>query len=160
MIEQFAMLTQDEKKLMFDAIPLISLLIAYADGNMDEKERTWAEKITQIRSYSNHESLTEYYEKVGQNFQDKLDQMINNLPQDNEHRLAEISEKLSGLNAIFPKLDHVYAWRFYESLISFAKHVAKSSGGFLGWSSIGSAEKKYISLDMINPIVLQEETED
>ncbi len=157
---QFEMLTQDEKELMLDAIPLITLLIAYADGEMDDKERTWAEKITNIRSYSNHDSLTGYYEKVGKNYQEKLDHMLATLPKDNEQRLTEISERLSRLNSVLPKLDQVFAWRFYTSLVSFAKHVAKSHGGFLGWSSIGSEEKKYIGLNMIEEVVLEETPED
>jgi hypothetical protein len=86
--------------------------------------------------------------------------MLATLPKDNEQRLAEISKRLSGLNSILPKLDQVFAWRFYQSLVSFAKHVAKSSGGFLGWSSIGSAEKKLIGLDMIEEVILEEEPEE
>jgi hypothetical protein len=160
MIPQFDALNQDEKELMFEAIPLITLLIAYADGEMDDEERTWAEKITHIRSYANHETLQEFYERVGDHYQEKLDQMLESLPKDNEQRLTEISERLSGLNSILPKLDQVFAWRFYQDLISFAKHVAKASGGFLGWSSISKAEDELIGLDMINPIVLEAEPED
>ena len=160
MIPQFEALTSDEKELMFDAIPLITLLIAFADGEMDDKERSWSEKITEIRSYSSHETLIEYYEVVGRNYQEKLDQMLSDLPDDNEKRMKEISNKLSGLNEILPKIDQVFAWRFYESLLTFASHVAKASGGFLGWSSVSKAEEEVIGLDMINPVVLEEEPED
>ena len=69
MIPQFAVLTSDEKELMHDAIPLITLFIAFADGEMDDQERTWAEKITEIRSYSAHDTLLNYYEEVGINLQ-------------------------------------------------------------------------------------------
>jgi len=160
MIPQFEALNQDEKELMFDAIPLITLLIAYADGEMDVEERTWSEKITHIRAYSNHESLMEYYEKVGDHYQEKLDHMLETLPKDNDQRLAEVGKRLTGLNNILPKLDQVFAWRYYTSLLSFAKHVAKASGGFLGWSSISAEEEKLIGLDMINPVIIEEEPED
>ncbi len=159
MIQQFETLNQDDQTLMFDTIPLITLLIAFADGKMDEEERSWSEKITEIRTYSNHESLIEYYEKVGDHFQEKLDQMLESLPKDNDQRMAEISKRLGGLNSVLPKLDQVFAWRFYQDMISFAKHVAKASGGFLGWSSISKSEEGVIGLDMIQPVVLEEEPE-
>jgi hypothetical protein len=160
MIPQFEMLTQDEKELMYDVIPLITLLIAFADGEMDDNERSWAEKITEIRTYSAHETLIEYYQTVGVESQEKLNILLKSLPEDNEQRLAEISKKLAGLNAILPKLDQVFAWRYYNDLLSFAKHIAKASGGFLGWSSISKAEEEVIGLNMINPVVLEEEPED
>ncbi len=160
MLEQLESLNSDEKALLYNAIPLITLLVAYADGEMDDEERTWAEKITEIRSYSYHETLQEYYENVGENYQDKLDQILKTLPENNEERLAEISKRLEGLNEILSKLDQVFAWRYYKGLLSFAKHVAKASGGFLGWSSISSPEKKLLGLEMIAPIVLEEEPEE
>jgi len=160
MITELEALNKEEQTLMLNTIPLITLLIAYADGELDEQERTWSEKITEIRSYSNHESLIEYYEKVGDHYQDKLDHMIETLPKDNDQRMAEISKRLSGLNSVLPKLDQVFAWRFYQGLLSFAKHVAKASGGFLGWSSISSSEEKVMGLEMINPIVLEEKPEE
>lgn len=160
MIQQFEALNSEERELMFESIPLVTLLIAYADGKMDDEERSWAEKLTNIRSYSYHESLQEYYEKVGTHYQEKLDQLLTTLPEDNEQRMATISKKLAALNTVLPKLDEVFAWRYYQSLLSFAKHVAKASGGFLGWASISAAEKEVIGLEMINPIVLEEEPED
>ena len=160
MILQFEALNQEEIGQMYDAIPLITLLIAYADGEMDDTERSWSEKITEIRGYSSHETLLDYYEKAGEQFQEKLDSMLSSLPEDNEKRLAEISNRLSGLNTIFPKLDQVFAWRLYEGLVSYASHVAKASGGFLGWASISKAEAEVVGLDMIKPIVLAEEPED
>jgi len=160
MIKQFEVLNQDEQQLAIDAIPLITLLIAFADGEMDDKERSWSEKIAEIRTYSGHESLYEYYEKVDDHYQEKLDKLLASLPEDNDQRLAEISKKLSGLNPIISKLETVFAWRYYNSLVSFAEHVAKASGGFLGWASINKEEQALIGLDMINPVVLEEEPED
>lgn len=160
MIPQFEALTHKEQELMLDAVPLITLLIAYADGEMDDNERNLAEKIANVRSYSHHESLQAYYEKVGENYQEKLDRILKTLPEDNAQRLAEISKRLSGLNAILPKLEQVFAWRFYHGLLSFAKHVAKASGGFLGWASINKDEEQLMGLDMITPVVIEEEPED
>ena len=160
MIPQFQYLNQTEKSKMYDAIPLITILIACADGDLTHKERTWAEKITKIRSYSYHESLREYYLNVGKSYQEKLDYFLEKFPLNVDRRTAIISTELEDLNPILMKLDQVFAWRFYESLLSFAKHVARSSGGFLGWSSINEAERKLIGLEMINPIKLRDKTEE
>ena len=160
MIPQFQHLSPTEKESMYDAIPLITILIACADGELTHEERNWSEKITKIRSYSYHESLQEYYLNVGKNYQQKLDYFLEKLPLNIERRTAIISEDLSKLNNILPKLDQVFAWRYYQGLLSFAKHVARSSGGFLGWSSINEAERKLIGLDMIKPIELKDVTEE
>ena len=158
MIPQFEHLNAIEKEAMHNAIPLITILIACADGELTHRERSWSEKITRIRSYSYHDSLREYYLNVGKDYQEKLDYYLEKLPLNVDRRTEVISEKLDKLNAILPKLDEVFAWRYYNSLLSFAKHVARSTGGFFGWSSINEAERKLIGLDMIKPIELKEKT--
>ncbi len=160
MIPQFEHLNETEKELMYDAIPLITILIACADGELTNRERSWSEKITRIRSYSYHESLREFYMNVGKNYQEKLDSFLEELPLNVDRRTAIISEKLRTLNAILPKLEEVFAWRYYKGLLSFAKHVAKSSGGFLGWSAINESERKLLGLDMIKPVNLTQKTEE
>lgn len=160
MIPQFEHLNSTEKELMYDAIPLITILIACADGELTHQERSWAEKITRIRSYSYHESLREFYLNVGKNYQEKLDYFLLKYPLSVERRTSMITKELSKLNAILPKLEEVFAWRYYTSLLSFAKHVARSTGGFWGWSAINDAERKLLGLDMINPILLQVKPEE
>ena len=152
MISQFENLNAEEVQLMYDAVPLVTILIAGADGNIDADETAWAKKLTDIRSYSYHESLREYYENVGAQFSDKLADYNNNLPADVAPRTEAITSKLSGLNDILPKLEQSFAFRYYESLTSFAKHVAKSSGGFLGFASISKEEANLMGLSMITPI--------
>jgi hypothetical protein len=160
MIPQFEHLSSKEKELMYDAVPLITILIGYADGELSHQERIWPEKITKIRGYSYHESLQEFYTNVGENYQEKIDEFLEKLPLNAERRTSTISDYLSQLNDVLPKLEEVFAWRYYKSLLSFAKHVARSDGGFLGWSAISEAERKYIGLDMINPIELNVKSEE
>jgi hypothetical protein len=60
---------------------------------------------------------------------------------------------LAKLNQTFPKIhDRESAVGLYESFISFARHVARASGGFLSWGTINVHEKKLMSLDMIQPV--------
>ena len=51
MLEHFSNLNEDETKQLLDALPLITVLIAGADGNFEKDEMDWAEKVTHIRSY-------------------------------------------------------------------------------------------------------------
>jgi tellurite resistance protein len=51
MSEYFKPLSENEKSELSDALALITVLIAGADGNFEKEELEWAEKVTHIRSY-------------------------------------------------------------------------------------------------------------
>ena len=68
-----------------------------------------------------------------------------------------IGERLEKLNEILAKLPQDLGANLYKSFISFASHVAKSSGGVLGFFSVSEAEKSVIDLTMIAPIEFPEE---
>jgi len=160
MIPQFEGLSEGQVELLYDAIPLITVYIAGADGKIDQEEKEWAEKVTKIRSYAYHESLQEFYTNLGAVYAGRLDHYISSLPSDVEKRTIAIGEKLSQLNSVLAKLDVNFAARYYKGLVTFAEHVAKASGGFLGFGSISRAEDKLIGLDMINAIELEEGEEE
>jgi hypothetical protein len=153
MIEQFKGISDSDYDRLKSAVPLITVLIAGADGTIDRKEKEWAEKVTNIRSYSLPEGLKDFYLEVGEDFQERLDGFIDRYAGDTETRNAMISEELAKLNDIFKKIkDREAAIALYESFISFARHVARASGGFLSWGTINVHEKKLMSLDMIQPV--------
>ncbi len=159
----FSALNQEQYSELKEALGLITVLIAGADGKIDEHELNWAEKLTSIRSYAEPEELNEFYESIEGNFSEKLDQLIKELPKDVDKRQEILAERLSSLNDILPLLDNETAYSLYESFLSFAKHIAKASGGFLRIGSISASEKKWLSLPMIQPIhreALPEEDED
>ncbi len=145
-------LSSEELQTLTDAIPYITVLIAGADGNIDQEEKEWANKLTHIRSYASEEMLREYYEKVGETFSDRLTHFINTLPQDVTARTAAISTELEKVNPILAGLENAYAHRMYTNFVSFAEHVAKSSGGFLRFGSVSKEEKAVMGLNMITPI--------
>ena len=153
MINQFKGISQDEFDILKESISLITVLIAGADGTIDSKEKAWAEKVTNIRSYALPDGLKEFYLEVGENFTERLDHNIEEYSGETELRNKNISAKLEALNAILAKIDdREVAIAFYDSLLSFAKHVARASGGFLSWGSINPHEKKLLGLDMIHPV--------
>jgi hypothetical protein len=160
MIPQFEGLTEAEKKLMYDSIPLIAVYIAGADGKIDKSEIEWAGKITKIRSFSYHEDLKGFYADLSETYSVKLEGFIASLPNEVDARTVAIEEKLAGINAILAKLDINFAARFYKTLLSFAKHVAKASGGIFGFGSISRSEEALLGLDFINPVVVDEVEEE
>lgn len=149
MPKELVSLPAEEQQLMLDAIPYITLLIAGADGNIKTDETAWGEKIIGIRSYSHDALLIPYYKKVEENYAERIKSLLAALPFDTAERETAIIAELAKLNAVLPKLDHFYAALFYESLKSFARHVAESSGGFLGMMSVSKAERRLIDLPMI-----------
>ena len=160
MLENFTGIDEAEKKQLIDAIPQITVLIAGADGMIDTAETAWAQKLTKIRSYANEELLHEYYEIVGKTFMDDLNALILALPKGVDERTNILADKMSSLNDILPKLPNKIGATLYSSFTSFAKHVAEASGGFMRMWSVSGAEKKLMSLPMLEPIELIEEEEE
>jgi hypothetical protein len=160
MIDFFPKFNEQQVELLVDAIPLITILIAGADGNIDEDEKEWANKLTKIRTYANPDLLQEYYKKVGEVYAARMEELIQSLPKDVDARSMAISEKLAALNPLLAKLEQHEGHLLYNSFITFAEHVAKSSGGFLRIGSISKAEAKWMELPMITPIAEPEDTEE
>jgi hypothetical protein len=160
MIEKFAHLSEQEFEKLKSAISEITVLIAGADGHIDKEETSWAKKITEIRSYKMHADLLPYYQEVGKTFANDLERLIAELPQDTEDRQTKLVGSLTDLNTVLGRLDQNTGAKLYTSFQSFAKHVAKASGGFLGFLTIDAAEKELIELPMITPIVAIQEDEE
>ncbi len=156
MVKEIAVLTAEEREIVMDAVALVTLLVAGADGKIDARETEWASKLTKIRGYKEKVELKPLYREIGETFEDTLNDYLEKLPDDLTEMQRLISEKLAKLNTILPKIDSWYAQLYYESLLSFAKHVAEASGGILGFMSIDAKEKQIISLPMIDPIEFPE----
>lgn len=159
MTEYFSVLSDAEYKQLKDAISLVTLYIAEADGVIEENETKWAEKVTKIRSYNLPPELSTFYKEVGEDFHDVLEGYRSSLPTGHEEKMETIEGKLRDLNPILAKVDPKLGAEMYNSLKSFAKHVAKASGGFLGFFSIGPAEAELMQLPMIDPIEYTPEEE-
>lgn len=138
------------------AIAQITVLIAGADGHIDSKELSWAEKITEIRSYNLPDNLGNFYKEVGKDFHDKVEQLIAKLPSGVEERTHALTESLLAVNGVLAKLPVREAAELYQSYLSFAKHVAKASGGFLGFFRVTYEESHLMDLPMIAPVYYHE----
>ena len=150
MIHEFKNLSRDESNTMLIAPASITLLIAGAEGDIEQKEVDWGKKIAHFRA-NEHSILQNYYQEVDKNFNETLKDLIEKLPADVNERTSKINRELSKLNDILPKLDPEFAKEFYKSLLSLSKQVAQASGGIWGYGSISPEEKKLMNLEVINP---------
>ena len=157
MISGFEKLSESQFQVTKEAIAWITVLIAGADGNIGEEETKWAAKVTKIRGYSNPNDLTPFYEAVGVDFSAQLKDLISKVPKDTKTRQELLSRKIEQLNQILPLLENNLGHFLLASYRSFAKHVAKASGGFLGFFSVGTEESKLIDLPMLNDIPFEED---
>ncbi len=148
----FSQISEIEYQELKDAFAHITLYIAGADGSIDEEETQWAAKVMQIRSYKMTDDMLDFYKEVNNEFDTKLAKFTANLPNDTATRTHSIAQKLSELNSILPKLENKVGAHLYIGYVSFAEHVAKSTGGFFGFFSVGKEESKLLGLEMLTPI--------
>lgn len=151
-MKHFEILSDQEYTILKETLPKVGALIAYADGKVDIDEEYWAEKITHIRTYGEPHELNAYYEDLEKDFKQRFEAEVAALPEDKNEAAECLSKDIARVNDILPKLDPKIAYLVYSSFTTFAKHIAKASGGVLGFFSIDSNEAKLIDLPMINPI--------
>jgi hypothetical protein len=152
MIPEFDSLSLYEVELMHKAPILVSILVAGADGKIDQSEISSAVSLATKKHVPGTSRLVEFYDEVGTDFEDKLKIVIQSFPVKEKLRTPKVIAELTQLNEIIGKLDKEFSCEFYESLKEIATEVAQSSGGILGMNKVGEAEAKYLSLDMIrNP---------
>jgi len=160
MLRQLNNLPADELQELYDAIPVITLLIAGADGEIDKDELEQSEKITKIRGFSGGEIMQDFYDKVGEDYSERLKRWMNVVSKDTAERTADLSARVEKLNPILAKLTPELGAAMYKSFTTFAKHVAKASGGFLGFGSINKDEAALVDLPMLTEIIYVPEEED
>jgi len=156
MISAFNGLKKEEYQLLIEAVPLIAILIAGADNDIDLYEKNWAEKIVKIRSYSNHFDLKPYYKDVDEQFKELFEKFLKELPKNADARSREITKKLSAVNGLFAKVTMRTANQLYTSFIAYAEQIGRASGNILTMMSISKEESMWIGLPMIDPIFFDE----
>lgn len=142
-------LNSKEKEILLSAPSLVMILIAGADGTIDNKEVSRAISVTKENANSEKGYLHEFYKQVSDNFQVKFHHLLYSLPSDTVKRNEIIIERLSRLNKVFQKTDKTFSIVFYASLRKLAVEIARSSGGVMGINSISEEEQQFLNLPMI-----------
>ncbi|MBV6647514.1 MAG: hypothetical protein KI790_18795 [Cyclobacteriaceae bacterium] len=149
MIQEFEHLREDEVQTLLKAPVYVAILIAGADGKIDKTERKEAVDIARAKQSRAREQLVDYYKEVGDAFEQNLNQLITELPDDADERISAITSELRKLNYILPKIDNNFSVKLYASLKELAKKIAEASGGILGYLSVSYEEAKLMDLKMI-----------
>ena len=152
MLREFNTLTEQEQQLMFDAIPLIVILVGAADNNLDEVELSEAQRLADIRSYNNRGRLNAYYEHIDEGLTARIQQLFNGMQNGVEEREKNIIRELSKLNGILAKLREPYGYLYYHNFRTFARHIAECHGGFMRFITVGPKEAKVMELPMLDPV--------
>lgn len=142
-------LNTDEQDALY-ALPLyIAILIASADGNIEESEVKRA--ISVIGRQTDKESsctLSDFYERVGMDLEDKLKFIIFHSPKNRQELARYLSQKIANATTILQKLDKQFAVGLNNSFRHLARQIAMASGGILGIGSIGSEESRLIDVNL------------
>ncbi len=153
-------LRSEELEQLYEAFPLIALLIAGADGDISDAEIEWSKKITHIRSYKMKADLKVFYSEVDDRFYKSFDHFRDLMPAGVKERTEAISERLSKINYILAKLEPETGAKLYKGFVTFAEQVAKSDGGVMGFFTFSREEAGLLNLPMIDPIVSSSEEEE
>jgi hypothetical protein len=143
-------LSKDEKQLIHDAPLLIATLIAGADGEFDHAEINRAVKIIHIKTFSEGRDVRGVYKDIDAHSSEKIDELIQTLPAISHERTAQLKEKLTGLNQIFPKLDDQFAVDLYTSLRELAYYVSHENDGGVGIKYNSEQDKYLVHLKFLN----------
>lgn len=150
MISEFKDLREDEIDVVVKAPVYVAILIAAADGTIDKSERKEAINVARTKQTRSREQLGDYYKVVGESFEDNFNHLLDSLPAGTDERVSAVTKELRKLNFILPKVDKNFAIKLHASLKELAKKIAESSGGVLGYLSVGYEESKLMDLKMIN----------
>ncbi|CAN5247005.1 hypothetical protein BH09BAC3_BH09BAC3_35540 [soil metagenome] len=147
MLKELEGLSASEFDLLAKAPMLVCILIAGADSEIDNKE--FKSAIELAKKGKAKPSVAEFYKIATEDFEDKLKIVLQGLLMETGKRNLQISEELSHLSTIFPRIERNFAIDFYDSLRYIAKMTAESSGGLFGLKKIGDEEMKLMALPMI-----------
>ncbi|HEY5692083.1 MAG TPA: hypothetical protein VIS49_11540, partial [Cyclobacteriaceae bacterium] len=114
MIKEFKKLDISEVEFMQKSPILVCVLIAGADHEIDKKEIEGSIELAKKKHKKfKDSSLSHFYLDMSEDFEDKLKVVIQSYPSDARKRNAIITEELSNINKIWPKLDRSFAQEFY-----------------------------------------------
>lgn len=142
---------QKEWEALLDAIPLIAVYVAYADGEIDHKETEMAKRVAKLRRFDSKAEavIREYYDEVFENFDRRFKEIAADTSSDRQERNRMLEEEIESLNPILDKIDPLHAVQLLKSFRSFAMHVAKAEGGLFSMGAYGPKQAEAIKLKML-----------
>jgi hypothetical protein len=139
-------LTNTETELLFKGPLLVCILMAGADGKIDDRELAKAIRMAKKQQWVKS-VLAEFFKELAQDFEDKLKIVIQSYPTPKNKREEMISEELTKINQLWDKLEPEFSAAYLEMLRYLARNIAESSGKF--WARIDSQEAELVDLPML-----------
>ncbi len=150
----FYKLDEGEQDEMYALPYYITILMASADGHIDDLEVNKAIALSKQKNKYPHPDLECYYALVNQNYEDKLKFHIHNIPNSIEQRERFLLAKVKRAQSILNKLDQKYSLVLIDSMRDTALAIAKASGGVFSFGSISPEESRVLSLDLLNYVAI------
>ena len=149
--------TPEQEEILISAFAHVAVLIGAADGKMDEEELAWSKKITQIRTFHGHDEFFDFYKKLDAQIEDRISSILEIHADNPADREEYIFGCLTEVNPVLAQLPPQYGAHLYQDLRSYAKHIARASGGFLRFFSVNANENQWLNLPMIQEVIWEEE---
>ena len=149
MLEHINNLTEEEKNIIIHSPMYVSVLIAGADGEVNDTEKHRILELIHTKTFSEKYELKELYQTLDHDAAHELRTLLAELPEDKNERNQKLTALLSRLNSIMPKLEHRFQVQLYKSLRQFAHYIAHAEGGFWRVGAVKHAEQEFIKLPMI-----------
>lgn len=144
-------LSETEKETVMNAPIWVGIMIGCADGNLSQNEVERIEEVISTKTFSEKNDVHYLYKEIVEGgVAAQIKREVEALEGSAEDKAHALVEKLSGLNAILPKLGQAYAVQFRDSLHDVAVAVSKAAGGVLGIGTISVEEKELLDLPMID----------
>lgn len=142
-------LSVDEQDALYTLPLYIAILVASADGKIEESEIKRAISVIGRQTHEgSSRTLSDFYDRVSMDIEDKLKFIIFHSPRSRQELALYLSQKITSATIILQKLDKQFTSTLRTSFSHLAEQIAKASGGILGFGSIGSEESRLIDVSL------------
>ncbi len=147
---QLKSLTPAQREQLLDVPLYITIYIGVADGTLDHKEIEWAEHVADFRAQHEDSLLARYWMDVDARFRKRFFEIQTAMgiepdkPANGTGVMQAVEAWLKEIPSLYPLLPEGFDIELYESWRSFARHVARASGGLLGFGAITREEERAI----------------
>ena len=149
MVKELAGLSKDELELVLKAPLLVGLLIAGADGTIDQKEMRQGLDLAEHHLQKAAGEYSVFYQSIAQDFDEKFTILLQQYPKDVSKRQQMVVKELEKLNPVLRKIDPRFARPYHQCLLEVSHKIAESSGGFLRKNKVSPEESTWVNLPMI-----------
>ena len=126
MIEQFESLTEEERRLLYRAPVLLSVLASCSFNELNKAQKADAIKLAHLKTFTAMPILLPYYAEVDKGFKEQFENAVKKYFPFDKNKRDEIKREMNKINLIISKLDKAHAAALHASLEKFVIHVKKA----------------------------------